>query len=227
MEIIESNGYACMGVAQVDGQKNIAPNTAWGEIKERCEKLISSSNCNVLLIHHNSNQNPFWNKFVSMFCQHDNRWCVSFSGGESAESVHQHHHVFAGRVNDNGEANWNLVGFLDATKAGDENPFNILICVDPNLEAKLELLHQCLAPDGTGDTNKVHELRQKILKEEDFDFDQQIKAVWRTSSNDVDIFEGNFDQTVEELAVLKDCFSPKYLAILSALRNNLASEFEQ
>jgi hypothetical protein len=85
---------------------------------------------------------------------------------------------------------------------------------DPVLEAKLELLHLCLTPEGAKDKEKINSLMKFIGKGI---FDIEIHVKWDGGEEEFK----NIDKGIETLGTIKDCFSPKYLAILSTIRNTL------
>src|SRR2546423_2411504 len=223
--IILEQGYSCDGYTQVTGKDEIDEDSIWKDIKEECRDVINKRKYSALLIHHNSNQNPFWDEFTKLCCETENMWCVSYSGGERANRVHERHYPFAGNVSAKGVANWDLKEFLKSVEEGESDPFKALTRFDPIIEAKLELLHICLTPPGETQREKIKQLKAEIEKGRSTALDSiLIKADWTKDGDVEENFEGYFDKAVEELAKEKDCFSPKYIAILTALRDELLTD---
>jgi len=197
---IERNRHRCTAFSQVNGMDSIGPNTVWGSIRQDCQNLIKSDSFSLLLIHHNSNQNPFWDHFVQMFCEKEGKWCLSYSGGERAKDLYERHHAFAGNVNDNGEAGWELAGFLEAVENGNDDPFNVLVLFDPLLEAKLELLHLCMTPEGQPDAERVFEEVYQLSEDK-----EKLQAAFMTmqagmASPRAGDFDGGYSDTINVLS---------------------------
>lgn len=214
-------GYDCDSYAQVNGEATIAANTLWRDLEQRATEIASGERYDVLLIHHNHNQNPFWDSFTRLCCEVKDMWCVSYSGGLTAESIHQKHHAFIGNVTSAGSASWDLLAFFRSVESAESNPFRALIHFDPVLEAKLEFLHTCLTPPKNEDVkSKLKQLKIQI-ENSGIELDSKmIHAKWKIEKVESE-FSGSFDDAVNALSDERDCFSPKYVAILSEVRNHL------
>lgn len=217
-------GYDCDSYAQVNGEAGIVTNTLWRDLEQKAKEIALGRDYDVLLIHHNHNQNPFWDSFARLCCEIEDMWCVSYSGGLTAESVHQKHHAFLGNVTSAGRASWDLLAFFRSVESGESNPFRALTRFDPVLEAKLEFLHTCLTPPKDDNIkSKLIQLKAQI-ESRGFELDSKVlHAKWRDEKDEAE-FSGSFDEALETLSEETDCFSPKYVAILSELRNHLLVE---
>jgi len=101
----------------------------------------------VVFVHRNNQRQHFWADFLHKKCGDDN-WVVMYSGqGLSAESSNPRHFVYPDPVGTGASPEWKLGDFFEAL-ASDEGskPFEVLLGVDPILEAKLNLLHKLLLP---------------------------------------------------------------------------------
>lgn len=224
-KFILSQSYDCMAFPQVNGQEQIESGVLWENLKNTCGDLISQKNYDALLIHHNSNQNPFWDDFVRLCCTSSELWAVSYSGGLRVKSVHERHHPFAGNVGASGQARWDLGAFLRAIDSHQGNPFDALTRFDPVLEAKLELLHACLTPPTSEEARKkLEELKTEIRNAGTILSSIVINARWRTEGETEKIFSGNIDAAINALSNETDCFSFKYVAILSEIRDKLLAD---
>ncbi|MEK6288720.1 MAG: hypothetical protein AABO57_23635 [Acidobacteriota bacterium] len=87
------------------------------------------------------------------------------------------------------------------------------LCFDPVLEAKLEILHMCLTPEGCSRLMKQHAGSWGRFAS------LQIEV---TRENGEKTFTGNLADAIKELAhPERDCFSPEYVGILSEIRDAL------
>lgn len=147
-------------------------------------------------------------------------WLVLYSGGGKASLSNveegDHQCVYPHRVT--GRRSIGNVGeFLRAVEEGDDSSCQVLRGYDVSLEKKLELLHLCLTPHAAW-AERVSALRSDIEKGGSVSFDEvRVKAKWGRG----EVFEGSLGEAIGTLAAESDCFSPKYLAVLTGVRKRL------
>lgn len=209
------------------------------------ESFVSVADVNI--VHTN---NVCAQEFIDFILNnHLNSWVVEFSGGgieamsnrlPSGSRHCLYRSIFTEETNIP-----TLAEFLSAVERGDNSACDILNGFDPVLEAKLELLHQCLTPEGAKKVldgefpenlkgvkekfwNKnLLNLNSKLSEKYNgqsfvykaIDDTEQEKSKGWTVKDLVRALSG--DKLTEKKIEFKNCFDPEYLSALSALRDCL------
>lgn len=101
----------------------------------------------VVFVHRNNQRQHYWADFLDKKCGGSN-WVIMYSGeGLSVQSHSSKHFAYPDPVGTNASPGWQLDDFLESLVGdGIPKPFDVLLGVDPILEAKLNLLHKLLVP---------------------------------------------------------------------------------
>ena len=159
-------------------------------------------------IHANDEVNKYWKIFTLDKCSNYFVVCYSGAGVKGLLWNNPKHFAFEGTINteEDIKTKLHLKEFIVAVQNNHTNPFYKLIGFEPILEAKLELLHQCLTPDSIDGAQKVLD---------------KLKTLLNCDSEKQKTFDTAFKTFKSSVKNEKDCFSDNYVTALSVLRESL------
>jgi hypothetical protein len=115
----------------------------------------------VVLIHANNDFQHYWRDFIEQRC--NDVYVVMYSGGGLAKQkqTNPRHFAYPEVVGTNIDVPWHLKEFLEACARKDSGPFDILLGLDPNLNAAVTILEAFLPLDIELQLGSVSECREK------------------------------------------------------------------
>lgn len=198
-----------------------------GEVRANpiCDSETYVAVADVNFVHSN---NVCSQEFIDFILQkHPNSWVVEYSGGGIEAMGNRSprspkHLLYPKSVGIDAQIE-NLAEFLGAVGEKKQNAGEILMGFNPPLEAKLELLHMCLTPEGA----------KKILNGE---FPKELESEREKFWNRQTSYQNwTVEQIVKALAgqpqenksiSFKHCFDASYRVAVEALRDALLPEHE-
>lgn len=177
----------------------------------------------IVFIHHNDNLQYYWGEFVEEKCNEN--FILFYSGGgiTDEEIINVDNFFFIQPAfRELNDSQLDFPSFFRAVKTGARNPFGALTKKKNNHEEKLSVLHHCLTPEGAK-LVRQEKMLEKIELHSEINFETQMISVsWKETAGDKKEKKSmTIEQAVGTLSETKDCFSEKYINILSGMRDLL------
>jgi hypothetical protein len=188
-----------------------------------CSNDFQIGKDDIIFIHAQDVQQIYWRLFVRRW--QGIPWVIIYSGGgiEKQRIAGEFEHspricIFQPAVPDDARAPWRIEAFIDCIRTKNAGCCEKLIGFDPQLEARLRLLHLCLTPEGKDAARMLFEseIRPTLLVSAPPRNRPESEAEWAQLP-----VANAFSTMMEVMEQERDCFSPAYLSALSELKKTL------